>query len=280
MDQTTMARQPGVAAEMDVRSAGAATRALTETERRALEVFGLMGALGKKVIHPGGRRSTERLLAMAELGPNQHVLEIGCGVGTTAIQMASRFGCQVRAIDVDPAMVALARANVGAAGLEGRIAVEQGDAVALGYPDESFDRVVVEAVLMFVDRAAAVREIGRVCRTGGYALDHESFFRTPPPVEIVDVCHRELFPGIQFEGAEEWVELYRSAGFRAVETCTGAMDFWAALLWDERPADALRMFGRMLASPGQAKQMAYLIPRMRKVAPYVGYFVLKSVKGI
>src|SRR5579859_3963680 len=52
----------------------------------------LFGLLGKKVIHPGGRRATEELLSLAALTPGQQVLDIGCGAGTTAIEMATRFG--------------------------------------------------------------------------------------------------------------------------------------------------------------------------------------------
>jgi len=64
----------------------------------------LFGLLGKQVIHPGGRKATEELLGLAALAPGQQVLDIGCGVGTTAIAMAKRFMVAVTAADVSADM--------------------------------------------------------------------------------------------------------------------------------------------------------------------------------
>jgi len=60
-------------------------------EIRSLDPFAFLAMLGKRVIHPGGRRSTQQLLELAGLAAGQQVLEIGCGVATTAIQVAQRF---------------------------------------------------------------------------------------------------------------------------------------------------------------------------------------------
>jgi SAM-dependent methyltransferase len=65
--------------------------------------------LGKRVIYPGGRRSTQQLLEFASLAAGQQVLDIGCGVATTTIQVAQRFNARVTAADLAPLM--LARAN-------------------------------------------------------------------------------------------------------------------------------------------------------------------------
>src|SRR5262249_51485810 len=71
---------------------------LTATEVEKLGPYALMAVLGKRVIHPGGRRSTEELLARADFRPSQRVLDVGCGVGTTAIQIARRYGAHVTAV--------------------------------------------------------------------------------------------------------------------------------------------------------------------------------------
>src|SRR4029077_6860612 len=91
----------------------------------------LFGLLGKQVIHPGGRKATEELLGLAALAPGQRVLDIGCGVGTTAIAMANRFMVTVTAADVSADMLDRATANVEAAGVRERVAVEAADICAL-----------------------------------------------------------------------------------------------------------------------------------------------------
>src|SRR5256714_2358609 len=85
---------------------------------QSMDPYSFLAVLGKRVIHPGGRRSTEELLQRADVQPNQQVLDVGCGVGTTAIQIARRFRAHVTAVDIAPLMLARTRANVHAAGLD------------------------------------------------------------------------------------------------------------------------------------------------------------------
>ena len=134
-----------------------------------------MAVLGKKVIHPGGRRSTAEMFAMAEFQPEHRVLDVGAGVGTTAIEIARTYGCEVTAIDIDPLMRARALRNVRNANLESKVSVRAGNIQAFDCADAVFDRVVVEAVTMFVDRKRAAREVVRVCRPGGIVLEPSSF---------------------------------------------------------------------------------------------------------
>src|SRR5438093_7170012 len=83
----------------------------------SLDPYAFLAVLGKRVIHPGGRRSTEELFQLAGLEPGQKALDVGCGVGTTAIQMARRFGATVTAIDISPLMLARASRTVPRVGL-------------------------------------------------------------------------------------------------------------------------------------------------------------------
>jgi len=138
----------------------------------------LFGLLGKQVIHPGGRQATEELFALAELAPGQHVLDIGCGAGKTAIEMATRFEVTVTAADISVDMRDRAVANVENAGVRDRVSVESADICGLPYEDGQFDRVVAEAVTMFVDRDLAISELVRVCRPGGLVLATEFHMAT------------------------------------------------------------------------------------------------------
>ena len=63
-----------------------ATR-LAANELAALDPYKFMAVIGKRVIHPGGRASTESLLRRAGITATTRVLDVGCGVGTTAIEI-------------------------------------------------------------------------------------------------------------------------------------------------------------------------------------------------
>jgi SAM-dependent methyltransferase len=65
-----------------------------------LDPYTFMAVIGKRVIHPGGRASTQALLRRAQITGPDRVLDVGCGVATTAIEIARRHGALVTAVDV------------------------------------------------------------------------------------------------------------------------------------------------------------------------------------
>jgi len=56
---------------------------LAAEEVARLDPYKFMATIGRRVIHPGGRASTEALLARAAVVADSTVLDVGCGVGTT-----------------------------------------------------------------------------------------------------------------------------------------------------------------------------------------------------
>lgn len=112
---------------------------------------------------------------IARAAPRQAaVLEVGCGPGHLAIDLACRHGLDVVAIDLDPAMVDRARSRAEARACRSGGAgpsFQVGDVAALPFPDGSFDVVVSTlSVHHWADRATGLAEVGRVLRPGGRAL--------------------------------------------------------------------------------------------------------------
>ena len=246
---------------------------LSGAEIRKLDPYAFMAVIGKRVIHPGGRHATGQLLARAEIQKGERVLDIGCGVGTTAITIARRFGADVTAADVSPLMLERARANVRAAGVEDRVTVEEADLLALPYPDDRFDCVIAEAVTMFVDRRRAAQALVRVCRSGGRVLASEFMWRKPPASEAREVFLGEVCPGLEFDTLQDWVRLYSQAGLEGVEVDSGAFEMMSpkGFLRDEGVGGTLRIMGRAVSRPPYVRKMAWLMPRMMRAVPYLGY---------
>ena len=103
-----------------------ATR-LAPGEISDLDPYKFMAVIGKRVIHPGGRASTEALLRRAQITGSARVLDVGCGVATTAIQIARRYGARVTAADISPLMLERAEANARAAGVADLVSVTSAD---------------------------------------------------------------------------------------------------------------------------------------------------------
>lgn len=94
--------------------------------------------------------------------PGRATLEIGCGEGRVARDLAAR-GHHVTGVDASPTLLAAAQA------LDPEGEYVLADAADLPLSDETFELVVAYNSLMDVDdMPAAVREAARVLRPGGY----------------------------------------------------------------------------------------------------------------
>jgi SAM-dependent methyltransferase len=105
--------------------------------------------------------------------PGDRLLDLGCGFGRHAFE-AARRGASVVALDAGPEEVAQVRGTLGAMVEAGELAADhpatavQGDALALPFPDGTFDRVIASEVLEHIpDDVAAMTELARVLRPGG-----------------------------------------------------------------------------------------------------------------
>lgn len=247
---------------------------------QSLDPYAFLAVLGKRVIHPGGRRSTEELFALAQIQRGQRVLDVGCGVASTAIRTAQRYGATVTAEDVSPIMLDRARTNVRKAGLERQVAVEYGDILSLRHPDSSFDRVVAEAVTMFVDRARAAAELVRVCRPGGMVLATEFVWRKPPSAQAREIFLGQVCPGMQLDDLDGWLQIYARAGLSTIQVRTGPFELMTlrGFVEDEGLVNALSCTLRGLSRPAYLRKMAWMMPRIAKAVPYLGYVLVAGVK--
>lgn len=245
-----------------------------------LDPYELMALLGKRYVHPGGRRATDQLLAWADIGPGQRVLDIGCGSGTTAVSIARRHGVEVTAADISELMLGLTRRSVDRAGVTGLVTVERADITALPYPDGAFDRVIAEAVTMFVRRHVAARELVRVCRPGGRVLATEFFWRRPPTQEARQVFLGEVCPGLRFDSVQDWVALYEAAGLTDVRTTVGPFEMLTlrGFLDDEGVRGTLAFAARSMTRRVYLRRLAWLMPRMARAVPYLGYIAVVGTR--
>ena len=167
------------------------------------------------------------LLRHATPKPREQVLDVACGTGIVARQAATLVGLngQVAALDMNPAMLAVARSLPMPTGAT--IHWHEGNAMNLPFPDNTFDLVLCQHGLQFFpDRAGAVREMRRVLKPEGRALVIvlQNLAKHPVFEALMESVAKHLSLPISavmtpfvISDPEELRNLFTSAGFKNVE---------------------------------------------------------------
>ncbi len=122
------------------------------------------------VIHQQRRELALRWLDECGLPRGSRVIDVGCGAGVLAVDLAAR-GYLVDGIDASQAMIEVASQVVAEAGVADAVQVSLGDAHHLPFPNSRYDFVVSLGVLPFVHTPAlALSEMERVVKPNGYVL--------------------------------------------------------------------------------------------------------------
>jgi ubiquinone/menaquinone biosynthesis C-methylase UbiE len=156
----------------------------------------------------------------------ERVLDLACGTGIVARLAAARVGVgRVVGIDINAGMLAVARSlSMGAASL---IEWQEGSALNLPFPDETFDLIFCQLGLQFFpDRPAALGEMRRVlAQCGRIALSvFSGIEHTPATNALADALDRHVGAGASrikrsehaLSDAQELHELLTGARFRNV----------------------------------------------------------------
>lgn len=116
------------------------------------------------------RKLRRRTADLAQLQPGEQVLDVGCGTGTLAIEVARRIGRAGHVAGIDPSTEQIARACSKAVRRNLPIDFQIGVIEQLAFPDQTFD--VVFSTLMMHHLPAPLKrqglaEIARVLKPGG-----------------------------------------------------------------------------------------------------------------
>jgi cyclopropane-fatty-acyl-phospholipid synthase len=169
-----------------------------------------------------------RMAEMAEIGPEHHVLEIGCGWGGFAEYAAGQIGCRVTAITISAAQHAYAADRIRQAGLDHRVDVRLVD-----YRDVAgtFDRIVsiemIEAVgerwwPTYFERLRELLSAGGRAALQAITIDEtcwDSYRRS------VDYIQRYIFPGGMLPAPSILHQKVREAGLTSVAERSHALDY-------------------------------------------------------
>ena len=159
-----------------------------------------------------------RLAAYAGIARGARVLDIGCGLGGSAVWLARHLDCRVTGITLSATQVELAAARARNMGVDGQVSFRAMDAERLDLPEAGFDAVwIVECSEHLADKPRFFRECARMLAAGG-RLALCAWLRGPAAeahAPLLDsICRAMLCPSLgsraDYQG---WLE---AAGFREI----------------------------------------------------------------
>lgn len=227
----------------------------------------ILARMGKKVLRPGGKELTMKLVNALHIKPTDDVVEFAPGLGyTTSLTLANHPNSYV-GVDADEDAVKLLRKKFRKANVQ----FELGNAASTKQNDQSKDKVYGEAMLtMHADhrKSEIIKEAHRILKRGGTYAIHELGL-TPNELNESDKAEvqRDLALAIKVNARplteSEWCQLLEKEGFKIIDVCTNDMHLLRPkrMIEDEGFFRALKIGLNIITHPKARKR----IMAMRKV---------------
>ncbi|HUY31940.1 MAG TPA: class I SAM-dependent methyltransferase [Pirellulales bacterium] len=244
----------------------------------------VLASLGKRVLRPGGRRLTERLLEVLDIGSGDEVVEFAPGMGATARMTLARQPATYTAVERDAGAAAIVRRYL--AGSNQRCVL--GEAEATGLPTGSATVVYGEAMLTMQPadkKHHIVAEAHRLLRPGGRYGIHEMCI-TPDDLsadarnQIEHNLAGEIRVGARPLTCAKWRQLLEAAGFEIVAEEQLPMRLLepSRLIQDEGLFGALRFVGNLLRQGDARRRVLGMRRVFRKHREHLGAVMLVGRK--
>lgn len=193
---------------------------------------------GATDIHPGGAAASMRLIEALAIRSGHVVLDIGCGPGVTLVRVAAACGARTIGIDLLPEMLAVASRRARWSGLQARVTLIRGTALALPIATASCDRIYSESVIGIQglgEPETILREIHRTLKPGGRCVINEAVWRATAGDEEISAANELCLSAFGLRQASQ--ALWRADDWRRVMQQAG---FSVATLTPDRAAAGMR----------------------------------------
>lgn len=223
----------------------------------------LLARMGKRVLRPGGLALTHSMLNALSIGPEDRVVELAPGLGTTARLTLARDPASYTGVDRDSDAAALVR-RLGT-GSRTQVECRYGDASATALDDDHATVVYGEAMLTMQPDSAKrriVQEAFRVLAPGGrYGIHEMGLLPDGMDEAKKDVIMRELSSEIHV-GARpltisEWRAVLEREGFEILAQQTTPMHLLepSRVVRDEGIRGTLRILWNVARTPAARKRI-------------------------
>ena len=244
----------------------------------------ILAKMGKKVLRPGGKELTLKLVKSLQICANDEVVEFAPGIGYTASMVMQLNPLSYTGIDADEDVVKNLSGKFSNKNCEFKLS----NAAETQLPSESKDKLYGEAMLtMHADhrKAEIIREAHRVLKKGGLYAIHELGL-TPNDISPEEKAQiqKDLALCIKANARpltqQEWVNLLEKEGFKIKKIETNGMKLLdvARMIDDEGFFNTLKIGFNIFSNSKATKRVLEMRRCFRKYQRQMNAIVIIAQK--
>jgi len=254
------------------------------TDFRKAQGHWILARMGKKVLRPGGKELTMKLVHALRVTPQDDIVEFAPGLGYTAALTLAEKPASYVGVDADKDAVKLLERKISGKNIH----FIQANAAHTGLPSGTKDKVYGEAMLtMQADhrKAEIVKEAYRILKPGGlYAIHELGLFPNELDETQKATIQKDLALSIHVNArpmtASEWQHILEREGFKVRKIATNAMHLLQIkrMLNDEGFFRFLKICGNILTHPQAAKRILNMRSVFKKHERHMNAIVIVAEK--
>jgi arsenite methyltransferase len=222
-------------------------------------------------MHPGGLALTEKLTRPLNLEPHSRVLDLGSGLGATAVYLARNAGCTVIGVTPEASGAAAGREMARQRGAAGLVEFVRGDWSQAPLREGSFDAIVAECALSILpDKEAALQRCHSLLGKGGHLGLSDVTVNGSLPPELDSLLADAGCVGGAL-ALEQYREMVETAGFE-VDSCQElpevASGFLREISGKLLVAEAAAGLGKLPLEPQVLREAKQILSVLRKAVDH------------
>lgn len=244
----------------------------------------ILAKMGKKVLRPGGKELTEKLVEHLEIETNDDVIEFAPGLGFTANLSLKKHPHSYIGVDADPEAIAYLQNKIKG----NNLSFVNGNAQEVNLKECCATKLYGEAMLtMHADhrKANIIKEAHRLLKPGGLYAIHEIGL-TPNTIsdELKSEIQKDLATTIRVNARplteDEWSKLLTDAGFEIVYQTSNGMHLLESkrIISDEGFFNTLKIGWNIMSHKGARKRILAMRKIFRKHESHMNAVVMVARK--
>jgi cyclopropane fatty-acyl-phospholipid synthase-like methyltransferase len=129
---------------------------------------------------------SRRAIESLTLPDKPEILDLGCGTGVVALEIAEMTNGNVTAVDNDIDALEWFESKVNEMNLNERISIIRGSVFNVKIPDNGFDIIIAEGLLNVIGFETGVRSFSTWLKKGGYFIIHDELKRRENKLRIIN----------------------------------------------------------------------------------------------